>query len=337
MAQALGALARGGAPVICPRTFPVGPSPFALARAPALSAAKFRDPLRTATGAPRAAVPFVGLETLWFNTGTLCNLACASCYIESSPTNDALVYLTAAEVARFLAEAAALGTREIGFTGGEPFINPEIATMLRDALDGGFEVLVLTNAMRPMRRHEATLRALRGPRLTLRVSLDHHSPAVHEAERGPGSWSPALEGLRWLSEQAFAIAVAGRRLADEPEADARAAYAALFAREGIALDAFDPARLVLFPAMDAAADVPEITEACWTILGKRPTEPMCATSRMVVHRRGEPAARVVTCTLIPYDPGFDLGPTLGTAAGPVRLNHPHCARFCVLGGASCSK
>ena len=323
--------------MIRPRTFPVGPSPFALTHAPALNSAKFRDPLRTATGAPRAVVPFLGLDTLWLNTGTLCNLACASCYIESSPTNDALVYLTAAEVGRFLAEAAALGVREVGFTGGEPFMNPEIATMLRDALDGEFEVLVLTNAMRPMRRHETTLRTLRGPKLTLRVSIDHHTAALHEAERGPGSWMPAMDGLRWLSDSGFTIAVAGRRLADEPESDARSAYAALFATERIKLDALDPARLVLFPAMDATADVAEISEACWAILGKRPSEPMCATSRMIVHRRGEPSARVVACTLVPYDPHFDLGVTLATATDLVRLNHPHCSRFCVLGGASCAK
>ena len=28
--------------------------------------------------------------------------------------------------------------------------------------------------------------------------------------------------------------------------------------------------------------------------------------------------------------------TLAEAAAPVPLNHPHCARFCVLGGAACS-
>ena len=63
---------------------------------------------------------------------------------------------------------------------------------------------------------------------------------------------------------------------------------------------------------------------------------MCATSRMVVHRRGEECARVVACTLLPYDAGFDLGASLAEASGDVALNHPHCARFCVLGGASCS-
>lgn len=63
---------------------------------------------------------------------------------------------------------------------------------------------------------------------------------------------------------------------------------------------------------------------------------MCATSRMVVKRKGEPSPRVAACTLLPYDSRFDMGATLGEAARAVALNHPHCARFCVLGGASCS-
>jgi hypothetical protein len=63
---------------------------------------------------------------------------------------------------------------------------------------------------------------------------------------------------------------------------------------------------------------------------------MCASSRMVVKRKGEPRPVVAACTLIPYDQGFTMGETLVEASRPVHLNHPHCARFCVLGGASCS-
>ena len=81
---------------------------------------KFRDPLITVKGEKRARVALRSLETLWFNTGTLCNLTCQHCYIESSPKNDRLVYLTAAEVAEYLDEVAAVGFRTslIGFTGG---------------------------------------------------------------------------------------------------------------------------------------------------------------------------------------------------------------------------
>ncbi|WP_379548050.1 radical SAM protein [Qipengyuania sp. DSG2-2] len=322
------------------RNAPAGPSPFAVA-GDALPPAKFTDPDVTAKGEPRASVPLVKLDTLWFNTGTLCNLACASCYIESSPTNDALVYIRHSDVAAYLDEIAntGLGTREIAFTGGEPFMNPEFLPMLEDTLEREFEALVLSNAMKPMRRHETALLALRakhGDRLTIRVSLDHHTKLVHEAERGANSWDIAIDGLQWLSAHGFSIAVAGRMLPGESEADERAGYAALFAAEGIAVDASDPMRLVLFPEMDEDKDIAEITTACWSILDKDPAQIMCATSRMVVHRKGESAPRVAACTLIPYDPGFDLGDSLAQASGPVKLNHPHCARFCVLGGASCS-
>lgn len=316
-------------------------SPFVDQSARRLAPGKFKDPALTATGAPRARVALTQLETLWFNTGTLCNLSCANCYIESTPRNDALVYLSASEVAHHLDEIRALGlqTRLIGFTGGEPFLNRELPAMLDIALEGGHTVLVLTNAMRPMRRIEAELLALlaqHGSRLKLRVSLDHYTAAVHEAERGPGTWRSALSGLAWLACQGFCVAVAGRHLAGESDTAARQGYAALFTDLGVQLDVTDPEQLVLFPEMDAGADVPEVTEACWALVGTSPDSLMCATSRMVVRRRGDEQTSVMACTLVPYDLGFSFGPSLSNALESVALNHPNCARFCVLGRASCS-
>jgi len=305
-----------------------------------LHPAKFRDPATTARGEARASVALRGLETLWFNTGTLCNLACANCYIESSPTNDRLAYLTAAEVAGYLDEIARDGhpTRLIGFTGGEPFMNPELPDMLELVLARGFDALVLTNAMRPMAKVAARLAPLArfGRRLQMRVSLDHPDPAVHEAERGRASWGPAVAGLQWLAANGFDVTVAGRLgFGTAGEAALRGAFGRLFAELGVTVDARDPARLVLFPEMDPAADVPEITTACWDILGKTPDSVMCATARMVVKHRGR-APSVAACTLLPYDDQFNLGATLAEAGRAVALNHPHCARFCVLGGAACS-
>ena len=117
-------------------------------------------------------------------------------------------------------------------------------------------------------------------------ALDHYTEARHEAVRGPNSWAPAMAGLRMLARHAAPLAIAGRTLWDEPDAALRAGYRALFAELGLAVDADDPAALVLFPEMDARADVPEITERCWGILGKSPADMMCASSRMVVKRRG---------------------------------------------------
>lgn len=304
---------------------------------------KFSDPAVTASGAPRASVRLRALETLWFNTGTLCNITCANCYIASSPTNDALVYLSAAEVAGYLDEVRdrRLGTREIGFTGGEPFMNPEICAMARDALERGHHVLILTNAMQPMMRPavRAALAALArdfGDRLVLRVSLDHWRADIHDGERGAGGFERTLTGMRWLRDAGLRMAVAGRTLRGEPEAEMRENFARLFARERFAIDAADPARLVLFPEMDERADVPEITTACWGILGRSPDEVMCSNARMVAKRRGAAHPVVLACTLVAYDPRFELGRSLAEADRPIALNHPHCAKFCVLGGARCS-
>jgi hypothetical protein len=157
-----------------------------------------------------------------------------------------------------------------------------------------------------------------------------------EDERGPGTFTPTLEGLVWLARSGFKVAVAGRTMwGDDPTAQ-RDGYAQLFSEHGISIDTNDPAALVLFPEMGPKADVPEITTDCWGKLGKSPADVMCASSRMVVKRKGSAHAVVVSCTLIPYDKQFELDDTLGDAKRSVSLNHPHCAKFCVLGGASCS-
>jgi uncharacterized Fe-S cluster-containing radical SAM superfamily protein len=303
---------------------------------------KFQDPLVTAKGERRAHVRLEALKTLWFNTGTLCNLTCENCYIESSPRNDRLVYLTTPEVVEYLdeIEREGRGTELIGFTGGEPFMNPALPAMLDHALSRGYRVLVLTNAMKPMHKQKTVLLSLReryGGRLTIRVSIDHYGREVHERERGRRSWPPTIDGFKWLAENGFSLNVASRYLSGEPEVELRRGFARLFVELGVALDADDPVTLMIFPEMDAKVDVPEITEACWDILGKSPADVMCSTARMVVKHKGAPHPTVVACTLLPYDPQFDLGRTLTAACDTVQLNHPHCAKFCVLGGATCAR
>ncbi|MEM9271165.1 MAG: radical SAM protein, partial [Pseudomonadota bacterium] len=182
----------------------------------------------------------------------------------------------------------------------------------------------------------SALNAEYSDQLTLRISLDHFSAEHHDTERGTGAFEKTLEGMRWLKDQGIRMAVAGRTMWDEDEQTSRAGFAALYAREGFDIDAQNPGMTVLFPEMDESVDVPEITTACWGILNKHPDDIMCASSRMVVKRRGAERPTVLACTLLAYDARFELGETLAEAEQDVALNHPHCAKFCVLGGASCS-
>jgi hypothetical protein len=206
------------------------------------------------------------------------------------------------------------------------------------------------NAMQPMQRPriQSGLLALReayGVRLVIRVSLDHYGKVLHEEERGADTYDKTVEGIDWLARHGFALALAGRTYSGESEDSLRAGYGRLAAERGWPIDASDPRQLVLFPEMDLTVDVPEITTACWGILHKKPSDVMCAASRMVVKRKGAARPVVLPCTLLPYDPAFEMGATLTEAAranggmfahGAVKLCHPHCAKFCVLGGGSCS-
>ena len=304
---------------------------------------KFSDPVTTAKGEQRASVSFDTLKTLWFNTGTLCNIECKNCYILSSPTNDALVYLTEADVTAYLDEIDALGSGpvEIGFTGGEPFMNPEMIRLMEVSLERGHRVLVLTNAMKPMMRPRVQsglleLQARYGERIEMRLSLDHYTRKYHDAERGPGGFDATVEGMSWLAEHGFTLSAAGRSVWNETDAEARQGFKALFDGLGVDIPSEDPARLVIFPEMDESGDPPEITVDCWGILNQNPKDIMCASQRMVIKRRGADRPSVVACTLLPYEDEFELADTLEASLKPVRLNHKYCAQFCVLGGASCS-
>lgn len=304
---------------------------------------KFSDPKLTAQGEPRARVVFDELKTLWINTGTLCNITCTHCYIESSPTNDSLVYFTEADLAPFLDEVAQLVGKpiEIGFTGGEPFLNPQIIGLSEMSLARGHRVFILTNAMRPMMRPHMRdgLLALKdeyGERIALRVSLDHYEADLHDEERGQGSFAATLEGIDWLAQAGFQVSLAGRTLWGGDEAEMRAGFGRLIAARGWPIDAGSAEQLVLFPEMDESAEVPEISDACWGILKVAPAAMMCASARMVVKRKGAEAPAVIACTLLPYAPEFELAARLSDSLTPVALNHPHCAKFCVLGGGSCS-
>lgn len=306
-----------------------------------VSSEKFSNPEYTAKGEKRAKVPMSGLTTLWFNTGTLCNLACKNCYIESTPKNDRLVYISHSEVLKYLDEITEqnLPTTEIGITGGEPFMNPDIIAIMESSLERGFDLLVLTNAMRPMMKCADELIRLNetyGAKMTLRVSVDHFKPELHEDERGPNSWKPMMLGLKWLSDNNFTIDIAGRTRWGEEEAELRDGFDAFFKKNDIRIDALDKKQLVLFPEMEPEAEVPEITTACWSILNVDPKEMMCSSSRMIVKHKGHEKPAVQACTLLAYDQQFNLGETLAEARKPVALNHVFCAKFCVLGGGACS-
>ena len=299
---------------------------------------KFNNLTLTANGKARAFIEAKQLKTLWFNTGTLCNLTCKNCYIESSPTNDSLSYLSFDEYLSFIDEAKEqnFNLTEIGFTGGEPFLNKDFPKMLNHAAQQNVDVLVLTNAMKPMLNKKSELLNIPKERLTFRVSIDHVDPKKHEAIRGQNSYEPMIEGLKWLRDNDFKMSLATRLMWGDSEEQTRKDFNAFILKHDLPIDANSTKDLVTFTEMDIMQDTPEITTECWTILNKNPESIMCSSSRMIVKKKGNAKPSVIACTLLPYDEAFDLGSTLKQSMQRIYLNHPHCSKFCVLGGSSCS-
>ena len=299
---------------------------------------KFKDQKVTADGSNRAFIEARNIKTLWFNTGTLCNIECKNCYIESSPKNDSLAYLTFEEVKSFIDEAIDknLGTNEIGFTGGEPFMNKDIMKMIAYSLRKDLKVLVLSNAMKPMLNRSKELIKLNHSNLTIRVSIDHYEKEKHEEIRGKNTYDVMMQGLKWLNENNFNYTLATRLLWNEKEEDLRKNFGTFIKNNNLRLDTNSPKELVTFAEMDEKIDTPEITTSCWDILNKDPNDVMCSWSRMVVRKKNSKNPSVIACTLLPYADEFDLGETLTNSLQKIYLNHKHCSKFCVLGGSSCS-
>jgi sulfatase maturation enzyme AslB (radical SAM superfamily) len=299
---------------------------------------KFKNPKFTADGSDRAFVEAEKIKTLWFNTGTLCNIECKNCYIESSPKNDRLVYLTFDEVKNFIDEAIEknLGTQEIGFTGGEPFMNKDIIKMIEYSLSKGLKILVLSNAMKPMLNRVEEIKKVNHKNLTIRVSIDHYEKSKHEEIRGKNTYDIMMKGLKWLDENDFNYALATRLLWNETEEELRKNFGIFVKNNHLKLNTNSKQELVTFAEMDESVDTPEITTSCWEILKKDPKDIMCSSSRMIVRKKGLKKPSVIACTLLPYDEEFDLGQTLTNSLQKIYLNHKHCSKFCVLGGSSCS-
>lgn len=157
--------------------------------------------LEGTAGAPPE-VALRSLDTLWFQVGgTLCNLACTHCFISCSPTNHTHEMMRLEQVLRYLREAVELGVKEFYFTGGEPFLNPEMEAILAATLAVG-PASVLTNGLLLDAARCARLAALAAASpysLDLRVSLDGYDAASNDAVRGAGTFERVLAGLRNLA------------------------------------------------------------------------------------------------------------------------------------------
>ncbi len=282
--------------------------------------------------APR--VELRSLDTLWFQVaGTVCNLACRHCFISCSPTNHTHEFMPLAEVERYLAEGAQLGVKEYYFTGGEPFLNPEMERILEATLKVG-PAHVLTNGLLldDERCRRLKLLAEGSPySLDLRVSLDGLTAEANDPIRGAGSFDRVMAAVRKLAEVGInPVLTVTEVLAENGSAEGKESFLDLLRTLGV-----DKPRLKVLPIFQIGAEAErggayqswqrlaegDVMEQGWDHL-------QCSSCRMVTGQG------VWVCPILVNEPQGRMGETLADTLNSYPLDHPACWT-CHVHGVSC--
>ena len=284
---------------------------------------------------PHPEVAPAHLDDLWFQVGgTVCNLTCAHCFISCSPHNRSFGFLDLETVRRRLDESVPLGVKEYYFTGGEPFLNPEMSAILELTLRYG-PATVLTNGtvlkeewLRRLRRaEEESLYSLE-----FRVSIDGFTAADNDPVRGPATFDRAMRGVRLLVDAGFLPIITVTRTADDQD-ELRLVEGFL---DVLRKSGYDRPRLKLLPTLRIGAEekrrrayrddervTPEMMD------GYDAGLLLCSHSRVVTDRG------VYVCPILIESPDARLGGTLAEAQRPYALRHRACFT-CYQYGALCS-
>jgi molybdenum cofactor biosynthesis enzyme MoaA len=276
------------------------------------------------------------IDAVWFQvTGTLCNLRCSHCFISCAPDNEAFGLLPLEEIACRLEESAALGVREYYFTGGEPFLHPQIVDILTLSLSYG-PTTVLTNGtlLKPRQVEPLAAAAARSRwSLEFRLSIDGFDAESNDALRGAGSFERALNGLDLLLSHGFLPIVTVVQTWDPgEEPDQYLRFVATLRERGCRRP-----RVKMMPSLRIGAeaervggyaDYERVTNEM--LEGYDLDQLVCGHSRVVTDRG------IWVCPILLDAPDGRLGDDLVSAARtPFALSHAAC-HTCWLYGAICA-
>ncbi|MFQ5499546.1 MAG: radical SAM protein [Candidatus Zixiibacteriota bacterium] len=286
-------------------------------------------------GSGLASVKLDRLDNLWFQVaGTLCNLRCSHCFISCSPENDRFRMMTLQQIRPYLHEAVQLGVKEFYFTGGEPFLNPEIFDILEEALAIG-PASVLTNGTIITARRASRLARLDEQSiysLEVRVSLDGFDAPSNDRLRGKGSFGRAMRGISRLVGRGMLPIVTAVQTWDQASHDETLErFLQLLRSYG-----YSRPRLKIIPALNLGEFQKNQSDSAETSLvsadmldGFEMDQFICHNSRMVAHDG------VYVCPILIDFPDARMGNTIAETTGDYQLRHPAC-HTCYLSGAICS-
>jgi molybdenum cofactor biosynthesis enzyme MoaA len=273
---------------------------------------------------PAPSVPLAHLDDLWFQvSGTLCNLTCRHCFISCGPHNHAFGHLTLDAVRRALDESVPLGVREYYFTGGEPFLNPEIFEILEETLRQG-PATVLTNGVLLTPERCRRLRELSDGSeysLDLRGSIEGYSAEANDAIRGAGTFERILAGIRNLADAGINPVVTVSEACDEAATSAgRARFLDWMRTIGLSRPRLKILSLFRMGAEEGRVRgyLPSETLAGRSLSAEETERLQCSSCRMVT------ASGVYVCPLLVDEPAARMGDGLAETLHPFPLAFPAC-------------
>ena len=145
-------------------------------------------------------------DRVWVYSNYHCNLECAYCLTESAPRSKRRI-IGPEQMVAIAEQAAALGFREVGVTGGEPFLRrdlPEIVTAMAQHLP----VTVLTNGTLFGGDRLDALDALLGQPVRFQISLDSPDPEPNDAMRGPLNYAKVVEAVPRMVQRGHTVRIA---------------------------------------------------------------------------------------------------------------------------------
>jgi MoaA/NifB/PqqE/SkfB family radical SAM enzyme len=240
--------------------------------------------------------------------------------------------MSRAEVRGRVAEGVRLGVKEFYFTGGEPFVHPEMLGILADTLGFGPCTVLTNGTLFTTERLEGLRRLSDGARyaLEIRVSLDGATAADHDRFRGPGSFARATTGLTRLAEYELLPIVTVTDPGDGDPAALRERYLALLRGLGLprprlkVLPMFrlgrETGRTRGYTPAESLLDLPAAAFD--------PARLQCGSCRAVSSRG------VFVCPLLVDEEGARMGDRIDQALGPFELRHGACST-CYATGMTC--
>jgi len=277
--------------------------------------------------------PLEHLDALWIQVaGTLCNLRCTHCFVSCGPGDDHHALMAREEVRGRVAEALSLGVKEFYFTGGEPFLHPEMLEILAETLPHG-PCTVLTNGTLFTRGRLETLRRLSDEArysLEIRVSLDGYRAEDHDRYRGAGSFALAVRGLGLLAGHGLLPIVTVTQNTDEDPLVFRERYLAMLRSAGLPRPRLKVLPLFLLGretertrGYSPAESLLDLPAAAFD-----PARLQCHSCRAVTSHG------VFVCPLLVDEPSARMGGRLDQALGPFELSHGACYT-CYATGMTC--